>query len=115
MARKANPETDFSVDVEGVGRFTFARRTMRDEIDIQREYSRLLDGVQPTPWFDALSNWISHLRVLTVRAPDGWSIDALDPLNDDDYVKLKDVYSAMTEQERSFRRKPAAAGQGSGA
>lgn len=106
--------TDFTVPVEGVGTFTFARRTMRDEIKIQVEYARILDGVTPTAWLEAVGGWLSVLRVLTVRAPEGWDLDALDPLEADDYAKLNRVYSALVEKERSFRRKPAQGSEGSG-
>lgn len=108
-------ETDFTVNVEGVGTFTFARRTMRDEIAIQVEYARILDGVTPTAWLEAVGGWLSVLRVLTVRAPEGWDLDNLDPLESEDYAKLHNVYQALVEKERSFRRKPEPGGEGKGA
>lgn len=108
--------TDFSVKVEGIGTFTFARRTMADEIAIQREYAIIIDGVEnPTDWLRAVGGWLSAFRVLTVRAPDGWDLDAMDPLDPDTYTRMFQVFEALTEQERSFRRKPEPAGQGAGA
>lgn len=114
MARIAK-ETDFTVKVEGVGSFTFGRRTMRDEIAIQVEYARIIDGVEPTAWLQAVGGWLSVLRTLTVRAPEGWDLDAMDPLDDETYARLNKVYEALVEQERSFRRGSKPAGQGSGA
>ena len=103
MAR--NPQdSDFNVKVEGVGTFVFGQRTMRDEIAIQVEFAKIIDGVEPTAWLQAVGGWISALRVLTVRSPADWDIDELDPLDDETYAKLNRVYEALVEKERSFRR-----------
>jgi len=113
MAR--NPkESDFVVQVEGVGQFTFARRTMRDEISIQVEYARIIDGAEPTGWLQAVGGWISTLKVLTVRSPEGWDLDTLDPLDPDTYAKMDAVYGGLSARERSFRRKSAEASEGNG-
>lgn len=115
-----NPSrNDYEVPVEGIGNFTFARRAIGDELKIQAEYARINDGVsQPTPWLYSLATWFSALRVLMVKAPDGWSLEELDPLEDESYAKIKQVYEAMREKEDSFRRKPGAGskapGQGDG-
>lgn len=114
MARSAQ-ETDFVVKVEGVGSFTFGKRTMRDEIAIQVEFARIIDGVEPTAWLQTVGGWLSTLRVLTVRAPADFSAEDLDPLDDDTYAKLGKVYDALTEKERSFRRTKNSGSQGSGA
>lgn len=107
MARSAK-ENDFIVSVPDVGSFTFGRRTMADEIKIQVEYARLIEGVEPTEWLNLVGGWMAALRVMTVRAPEGWDLDELDPLDDATYAKLAAVHSALTEKERSFRQKPAA-------
>lgn len=114
MARSPQP-TDYTVKVEGIGTFAFGRRTMRDEIAVQVEYARIIDGVEPTVWLQAMAGWLSTLRVLTVRAPDGWDMDDLDPLDDESYAKLKKVYDALVEKERSFRRGSGASKQEGGA
>ena len=95
--------TDFTVTVDGVGRFTFGQRKMRDELAIQREFARIIDGVEPTAFLQAVGGWISALKVLTVSAPEGWDPDEMDPLDDATYSKLRRVYEALIEQERSFR------------
>ena len=46
--------TDFTVTVDGVGRFTFGQRKMRDELAIQREFARIIDGVEPTAFLQAV-------------------------------------------------------------
>lgn len=113
MSRIPKP-TDYIVPVEGLGSFTFGRRTMRDEVVIQVEFARLIDGVEPTAWLQAVGGWMSSLKVLTVRAPEGWNVDEMDPLDDETYSKLKRVHDALTAKEGSFRRKPEPTGQGGG-
>ncbi len=113
MARRGSA-TDFDVSVEGIGVFTFGRRKMADEIAIQVEYARMIDGVQPTDWLALVAGWIAALKTLTVRAPAGWDIEEMDPLDDETYAKLMKVHAALTEKERSFRGKHAAVSEGSG-
>lgn len=103
MAREGST-TDFDVDVEGVGNFSFAKRTMRDEIKIQVEYARIIEGVEPTDWLATIGGWISVFKVLTVRAPDGWDVDNMDPLESETYAKMAKVHAALVAKERSFRR-----------
>lgn len=105
-------EDDFVVNVEGVGSFTFGRRTMRDEIAIQVEYARIIDGVTPTPWLENVGGWMATLRILTVRAPEGWDLDDMDPLEPETYENLFRVYSALREKEDFFRGKSKADGEG---
>ena len=115
MARTPK-DTDFAVKIPDVGQFTFARRTMRDEIAIQVEYARIIDGATPTDWLGTLAGWLATLKVLTVRAPDGWvDLDALDPFEPDTYAKLSAVFGGLTEKERTFRRGYVAPVEGSGA
>lgn len=111
MARTAQT-TDFLVDVPGIGSFTFGKRRMADEIAIQVEFARIVDGVEPTAWLQAVGGWLSALRTLTVRAPAGWDLDEMDPLDDETYAKLNAVYTALIEKERSFRRGKAVVSEG---
>lgn len=99
-------KTDFQVMVENVGSFTFGKRTMKDEIKIQVEYARLIEGVDPTEWLETVCGWIATLKVLTVNAPDGWDIDSMDPLDQDTYGRMASVHAALRDQERSFRSEP---------
>lgn len=102
MTRPAHT-SDFAVDVEGVGRFVFGRRQMADEIKIHVEYARMTEAVTPTPWLDQIATWLATLKVMTVKSPDGFNLDELDPLDDDVYANLMKVYMAFAEKERSFR------------
>ena len=114
MARIAK-ETDYTVKVEGVGSFTFGRRAMRDEIDIQVAYARIIDGVEPTAWLQTVGGWIATFNVLTVRAPSDWNIETMDPTDPATYAKMRIVHEALSEKEGSFRRSTEPASQGSGA
>lgn len=97
---------DFQVSVEDIGVFKFGRRKMRDEIQIQVEYASLIQGVEPTEWLQNVCGWIAAFKVLMVKAPEGWDIETMDPLDNDTYRKMLKVYTAMRDQERSFRKKP---------
>jgi hypothetical protein len=113
MARPA-AKTDFPVDVEGVGTFVFGRRKLADEIKIHVEYSRLTEAVVPTAWLDQVATWMSTLKVMTVRFPDGFDIEELDPLEDETYQKLLKVHAALIAKESSFRLNKGAEGQAGG-
>jgi hypothetical protein len=107
--------SDFTVDVDGVGTFTFGRRTWADELAIQVEYARILGGVPPTMLLDRMATWTAVLKTLIVRAPEGFDFETIDPLEMEDYTKVSRVFDALNEKENSFRRKPAQGGEGSGA
>lgn len=108
-------DTDFHLEVEGVGHFVFAHRTMRDEMRIASEFSRLTEGVEtPTPFLATVAGWISTLKVLTVSAPDGWDLDEMDPLDDAVFARIGSVNKALRKKEGQFRTPKGAAGQGSG-
>lgn len=107
-------DTDFTVPVEDVGTFTFGRRTLADEIKIQVEYAKMIDGAVPTEWLSAVCGWLATLRVLTVRAPANWDLDNLDPLDPSTYAKLSRVHEQLTEKERSFRGRAGQDGKAGG-
>jgi hypothetical protein len=117
MASPTRPPspTDFTLHVEGVGSFVFGYRKMPDELKIAAEFSRICEGVdKPNEFLQLVGNWIATLRVLTVRGPEGWDLDELDPLSDEDYAKLAKVYSALRAKEDSFRSGKKQAGEGKG-
>lgn len=114
MARRKQP-TDFPVTVEGIGTFTFGRRTMADEFAIQRKFADICGGGEHTEWLNNVGGWVSTLGILTVTAPDGWDIDDMDPLDDAVYADLLRVYLALREQEDSFRGKSGKGSQAGGA
>jgi hypothetical protein len=108
MARSSS-QHDFQLDVEGLGSFTFGRRTMRDEFAIAAEYSRLTEGVQtPTEFLDAYARAFATIKVLQVSGPSGWNIENLDPQEDASYAQIRAVFAALRAQEADFRQKPGA-------
>lgn len=107
---------DFTVQVKGVGNFVFARRSLADEISIQVEYSRITQGVpSPTLALFTLALAMATIRVLMVECPDGWDMDALDPLDDDEFEQIERVFTALRAKEDTFRKRPRAGSQEVGA
>ncbi|EKK5568212.1 hypothetical protein PN823_004635 [Enterobacter hormaechei] len=109
--RLAQP-TDYFEDVEGIGRFRFARRKMADEIQIQRVFSEYTGGVQPTAWLLTLGEYLATLRVLTVEGPEGWDLDNMDPLDENTYNRIGRVFLALRECEETFRSGSKPKGEG---
>ena len=107
--------TDFCVDVEGVGRFTFARRTLRDDLAVATEYSRLIEGIDtPTEWLSILAGCVAALKVLTVTEPEGWNLLDVDPLDEDGYASILRVHNALRSAEARFRETRKESGARSG-
>lgn len=111
---RAAASTDFVVEVDGIGRFVVARRQMADHLKVQVAYANLVEGVIPTPWLHELATHMATLQALVVRAPDGFDMDALDPLDEASFEKLRKVYRAIAEKEDSFRPRAKASEQGTG-
>lgn len=114
---RAPSDSDFAVEVDGVGRFIFAKRKMKDHLRINVLYSMLTAGFGlPTPFLDTVATWLSTLRIMAVQLPDGFGpIAELDPLDDATYSKLQKVSEALRVTEQSFRQGAAAAGQAASA
>lgn len=107
MARKPN-SSDFSIDVDGIGRFIFARRTMRDTYRIRGDYGELTNGNydEDGAMVDISALGYATIKTLMVSGPEGWSLDEMDPLSDEDpEEQIMKVFTALREKELSFRRK----------
>ena len=110
---------DFTLDVDGIGRFIFGRRTQRDQYRIRGLYAQMTgshwreDGTvgDYEAWMHA------NIEVMTVEFPATFSLDKLDPLVDDTEKddRLMRIYNALREKELSFRPKPADGGAKPGA
>lgn len=111
---RAASKDDFVVKVDGIGDFVFGHRTMADHIKVNVEHSRMVEGVTPTPFLDTLAGWIATIRVLAVRTPGDFDLDALDPLEESTYDKLMQINGALRAKELSFRGKQNPASEGSG-
>lgn len=98
----------FTVDVPGIGAFTFRRRTLGDDIRIMALYDAMLGGVaQPSALLDSLATAVSTLRVLATTWPsDAWHPERLaqmDVLEDDRTSELLQVFGALSAREDEFR------------
>lgn len=114
MARIASPG-DYAVTVEGLGQFTFGRRTMRDEFAVAAEYSRLTEGVADNQSrLAVLARAYAAIKTLMVSGPNGWDVTALNPGKDASYVQMETVYAALLTAEADFLEKDGAGGQGRG-
>lgn len=114
---RASKETDFALDVEGFGRFIFGRRTKEDVYKIRSRYNVLTEGhYEPDGRIaDMGALGLVTLQTLMVGAPEGFSLDDLDPLMDDDFdKKLLKIFTALRARELDFRPKPAKASEVAG-
>ncbi len=110
--------TDFTVDVDRLGRFTFARRTIGDQFKIRGRYNQITDG-----FYDADGNMADMsalayvtIQTLLVSAPSGFDLDALDPLIDDEFeTKIVAIWRALRQKELSFRPQPNQGSEAAGA
>ena len=94
----------YTVDVEEVGAFTVSRRNMRAEIAISSEFNRLTDGQDNLS--DSLSTFammVATVKVLVLEAPEGWSVDDMDPFEPSSYLRVTRVFRAIREREEFFR------------
>lgn len=106
--RTSRPD-DFTVSVDGVGDFTFSRRTMRDQFAIDTEIAKLTGGIPNVPPYLAMyADAMACIKVLTVTAPEKWDVEKLDPLEEESYSQLLAVHAALRDKEDTFRKKPAA-------
>ena len=100
-------QNTFVVSVPDVGVFEIRKRTLRVQMGIHAELNRLTEGAPLatlSDWFIDLCSLVAELKGLIAKAPDGWSMDDIDPL-DDGYDRLRVVYRAIRIQEDSFRAK----------
>ena len=113
MSRIASP-ADFFIDVPNIGRFNFARRQIGDVFRIRGRYNQLTEGFYDAEgrMADLVALAYVTIQTLLVSGPDGFDIDALDPLMDDDFdTKLLSIWRALRDKELSFRPQPKEVGQ----
>jgi hypothetical protein len=111
--RSANG-SDFHVDVEGVGRFQFGRRTMRDVFLIRSEYNRLSNGNYSAEGVPVdMGAWaVATINVLLVASPPEFDLTTVDPLMDETWEdKTAKVFTSLRDMELSFRKKRPPPGQ----
>ena len=109
-------EKTFSVPVEKIGTFVFRKRAFRDNFAVQAEYVRITEGVEnPGDNMAFLARSWAAIKVLLVEAPEGFDLEALDPYDDESYMKLVAVGAALSDKEASFRPRSAKNGAQGGA
>lgn len=116
MPREAK-STDFHVDVEGIGQFLFARRSLGDVFKIRGQYAKLTGGN-----YDEEGNVADYtalafvtIQTLLVDAPKSFNIETLDPLLDENFdAPILKIFGALRAKELSFRPRPAPGGEGAG-
>ena len=111
---KAAP-TDFVVQVEGIGPFTFARRTMRLQLSLDVAKHRLAEGLPVAGELAVYIEALATLQTLTVQSPEDWDLDGGDPLDAEPYARVVRVWEALREQEETFRRPAQVGGEAQGA
>ena len=102
----APSQTDYVVNVEGVGAFTFARRNIRLQVALDVEVARKSEGVALPDQVALFIRALATLKVLTVAAPEGWSPEEADPFEQDSYDRVMLAWGALREQEETFRKRP---------
>jgi hypothetical protein len=111
---RAPHAADFFVDVGQLGRFNFARRQIGDVFKIRGRYNQLTEGFYDAEgrMADLVALAYVTIQTLLVSGPDGFDIDTLDPLIDDEFdTKLLSIWRALRDKELSFRPKPQEAGK----
>lgn len=117
--RTAN-QSDFFIELDGVGTFRFGRRTYGDRMKIRAEYLRRVKELgDDDADLSGMAQVAAEYAVLCVECPKGWeSLDKLDLLEHPDAEdQIFDLYLKLKEKEGSFRRSGAAdtSSEGSGA
>lgn len=96
-----------TLDLPGIGAFTFRRRTLGDDITIMARYDAMLGGVaQPSPLLDSLATAVATYRTLALSWPKEWEpekIAEMDVLADDRTADLLRVFGALSAREDEFR------------
>ena len=96
------------VPVEGIGTFTFAHRKMASQLRIEAEEENILGGPSTNAVLRNGAYMLATLSVLTERAPSGWDVDSMDPLDPEERARVRKVYEALRVAEEKFRgRAPA--------
>ena len=93
----------YQVPVVDIGTFTFRRRTMGDFVRIPNMALELLGGVPQHPYLLEQATMLAELQTLTVAAPEGWDVGAMDPLDDEDVARVRAVHGRLLAEEARFR------------
>lgn len=93
-----------AVEVDGVGRFVFRKRNFRLQLELEGRAERMTGGPVQGGALQTFAMSIATLEVLTADAPEGWDLASVDPLDDDAFGQVLQVWQALLQAEATFRR-----------
>lgn len=100
-------DSDFFIELPGVGVFRYGRRTYGDQLAIRREILSLVKDLgDEDPDLSLYAATIATHRVLCVEAPEGWEdIAELDLTRPDTSLdKVFELFALLREKEERFRQ-----------
>ena len=101
------PKGNHRVEVDGVGSFLFRHRTLKLQIAIEAGMERVTLGPVQGAGLRLFAAAIATLETLTVEGPDGWDLDEIDPLDDEEFAKVEKVFGRLRDVEETFRKERA--------
>lgn len=108
---RAPKDSDFFVELPGVGVFRYGRRTYGDQLRIRAEQLRLSREAENDPDIELYAGTIAVHRVLCVEAPEGWEDLANIDLTQVGINKVFELMSLLREKEEFFRQNAAQEGE----
>lgn len=104
-------ENDFTIEIEGVGTFRYAQRTIGDFIAIRKRYTELVGG-SDDPWVVNTASAIAVHEQMCTSCPEGWEDLSKLPFDMEGKVlsQLFELDRKIGEAENSFRKGQGAAG-----
>jgi hypothetical protein len=97
-------DTTFLIDVPDIGKFTFRKRRVPDQILIEANAQRMLGGPIDNADLKNIAMATCTLQTLVISAPPAWDMDSLDPLDADDTDKIWAVWRKLRQREDDFRK-----------
>lgn len=94
----------FSVSVDGIGEFTFKRRTLDAQFKIEAGAVQLLGGETASDALYRMAISFATVRHLAVTVPEGWDVDEIDPLDSEQMDRVQRVFGRLRQQEETFRK-----------
>jgi hypothetical protein len=98
----------FTVDMPDLGKFTFRRRNLGDDLRIMADYDRITGGLEsPSSLLDSLATALATYKVLAAAWPSAeWAplrVEKMDTLADDRTAQLLSLFGALSAREDEFR------------
>ena len=93
----------FPVSVDGVGDFVFKRRSLDAQFKIEAAAVRFLGGETASDSLYRMAMSFATVSHLAVTVPDGWNIDEIDPLDNEQLDRVHLVFRRLRAAEETFR------------